>query len=381
MANPYTGRADYTFWRQGMAGLAWDQVDPVVAVPFTIARGDRVATAGSCFAQHVSRTLHQNGFSHLATESFAAHPGTTDEGFGIFPARFGNIYTTKQLLQLFDRAYGLYRPRDRWFAARSGGVVDPFRPRIQAAGYSSPELLEADRIRHFAAVRRMFEQCDVFIFTLGLTEHWASAIDDAVFPLAPGVVSDAIEPADYRFGNFTVGDMIGHLQEFVGKLRRVNPKVRIILTVSPVPLIATYEDRHVLVSTIASKSALRATADEICRGDPAIAYFPSYEIVTGPHTGGRLYEADLRDVTPDGVAHVMSIFRRHFLQAGDVSSAAAEAPSAAAEAAAAATPLAPKPPHDGRAAPNPEQERRYRELIRIVCDEEALVGPPEQPRA
>jgi hypothetical protein len=38
----------------------------------------------------------------------------------------------------------------------------------------------------------------------------------------------------------------------------VNPKAKIIVTVSPVPLIATYVDRHVLVSNCYSKAALRS---------------------------------------------------------------------------------------------------------------------------
>jgi hypothetical protein len=99
-----------------------------------------------------------------------------------FPARFGNLYTARQLLQLFDRAYGLFRPRDRWWKGRGGGVIDPFRSRIQAGGFDSVEALEADRVRHLAAVRKMFEACDVLVFTFGLTEYWAAAGDGAVFP-------------------------------------------------------------------------------------------------------------------------------------------------------------------------------------------------------
>ena len=33
--------------------------------------------------------------------------------FGLFSARFGNIYTARQLVQLFERAYGRFQPLDR----------------------------------------------------------------------------------------------------------------------------------------------------------------------------------------------------------------------------------------------------------------------------
>jgi hypothetical protein len=372
LVNPYYGRAPHTYWRQGVAELPWDQVDPVTDVPFTIGRGERIATAGSCFAQHISATLAQDGYNYFITERFAGQPGTVDENYGVFPARFGNIYTPKQLLQLFDRAYGLFRPRTDCLALRDGGSADPFRPRIQAGGFQNRELLEADRARHLAAVREMFERSDVFIFTLGLTEYWSAPGDGAVYPLPPGVFSDEPAAEDCRFGNFGVAEMVGHLAEFIGKLRQVNRAVRLVLTVSPVPLIATYEDRHVLVSTIVSKSALRAAVDEICRNDPHIAYFPAYELIVGPQAAGRFFRDDLREVSPEGVAHVMSLFREHFLlPEGAVSGAStASAGNRHAEAR--------QPGRDAsRVAPGftVEQERRHRELARIVCDEEALVRP------
>lgn len=168
--NPYRDRPPHCFWRQGVAEPPGGAVDPVVALPFRTAPGDRVATMGSCFAQHLAQNLTGLGIPPLVTERFTAGGGVRDENYGVFPARFGNIYTTGQLLQLFERAYGLRRPRLRSWALPEGGFVDPFRPRIQAGGFPSLEALEADRTRHLAAVRAMFEGCDVLVFTLGLTK-------------------------------------------------------------------------------------------------------------------------------------------------------------------------------------------------------------------
>ena len=108
-ANPYAGRADHTFWRRTMAGRPMHEVDPVTDATFRISERDRVATAGSCFAQHIARTLVRLGFSYLVTERAPSRHAGADEagGYGVFPARFGNIYTARQLLQLFRRAYGV----------------------------------------------------------------------------------------------------------------------------------------------------------------------------------------------------------------------------------------------------------------------------------
>lgn len=338
MANPYRGRPDYTFWKQSISNTM-GSIDPVVNAPFTIGRNNAIATAGSCFAQHISRTLVAKGFKYLVTEHFENAQGTVDENFSVFPARFGNIYTARQLRQLFERAYGERVCAEHWIG-REGEIVDPFRPRVQQGGFGSPDLLMEDRNRHFAAVRRMVEECDVFVFTLGLTEAWMSATpDEWVYPLAPGVV--AANPVEGRFYNFSVSEVVADMLSTIDRISSVNPAAKVILTVSPVALIATYEDRHVLVSTVASKSILRAAADEITRKRSHVAYFPSYEIITGPQTGGRYFEQDLREVKQEGVDYVMSLFSRHYLE---------DAP-----------------------ALSSEDEARMAELAAIICDEVAIL--------
>jgi hypothetical protein len=358
--NPYRGLPDHAFWRQGVAAPADGVVDPVVALPFRIAPGARVAAAGSCFAQHLSRALAGFGVAPMVTEHFAAAPGQRDEGFGIFPARFGNIYTTAQLLQLFERAYGLRRPRLRAWTLPGGGVVDPFRPRVQAGGFPDLDTLEADRARHLVAVRRMFETCDVFVCTLGLTEGWVAAEDGSAVPLHPGVLGIATPPGAFRFDNAGFAACHAALTAFRDGLRSVNPTVRIMFTVSPVPLVATFEDRHVLVSTAASKAILRAVADQACRDEPRIAYFPSYEIVTGPQARGRYLADDLREVTTEGVAAVMALFARHAI---DATAPPPPAPAAPIPAAPAALPV------DAR------DMAAHAALAAVVCDEDAIVAP------
>jgi hypothetical protein len=100
---------------------------------------------------------------------------------------------------------------------------------------------------------------------------------------------------------------------FVDELRAVNARAKVILTVSPVPLVATAEDSHVLVATTYSKSVLRVAAEAIVRRRSSVAYFPSFEIVTGPQAQGRYFDADLRSVTEAGVDRVMDLFSLHVL--------------------------------------------------------------------
>jgi hypothetical protein len=316
-SNPYLNLPDYCFWRKAVGEVAAADLDPVVDPKFTISEHDKISTAGSCFAQHIAKTLVKSGRNFFVAEPAPADMSIEDagnRGYGLFSARFGNIYSARQLLQLFQRAYGEFTPIDTGWVRHDGKLIDPFRPQIEPSGYETIETLLSDRAEHFGAVRRMFEQSDVFIFTLGLTEAWISKADGAVFPVAPGVVSKARGREGYQFINFNTSDVIDDLTKFIFKIREVNKNIRLILTVSPVPLVATYENRHVLVSTTYSKSALRAAADEVIRKYDFVEYFPSYEIITSWHNKGQYFDVDFRTVAPVGVSHVMNVFSSHYFQ-------------------------------------------------------------------
>ena len=313
--HPYRGLPADQFWSTGVVPVAAEELDPVRDVKFTIGRGEAVAAAGSCFAQHVSRHLQQAGFRFLQTEAGASASEP------VFSARFGTIYTVRQLRQLLLAAYGLHRPRTRAWRRGDGKFIDPLRPQMFAHGFASAEDVMEARRRHLDAVRRMFESCRVFVFTMGLTEAWV-AEDGTALPVPPGVMDVDLPGAAVNFVNFGVAEMRQDLEGFLADLAIVNPEARVILTVSPVPMVATFENRHVVVSNTYSKAALRVVAEEVAAAHASVAYFPAYEIVTAPQARGRYFEADLRNVNAAGVAHVMRVFSTH-LMGGEVVAAAA----------------------------------------------------------
>ena len=66
-------------------------------------------------------------------------------------------------------------------------------------------------------------------------------------------------------------------------------------------------------STVASKSILRAVADEFARKYDFIYYFPSFEIVTNPKYVKNNYEENLRNVKQTSVDNVMEIFHSSYV--------------------------------------------------------------------
>ncbi len=313
--NPYRDLPDHHFWRRAVAAVGHGQVDPVTNPAFRLDASTRIGTAGSCFAQHIARRLAASGHHYLVTESGddLAPAERLRRNYGVYSARYGNLYTTRQLRQLFQRAHGLIVPSDVAWQREDGRFVDPFRPEIEPDGHASAEDVAASRDEHLGAVRQMFRDIDVLVFTLGLTEAWRSVTDGSVFPLCPMVVSPGVDAPGYEPVNFTHAEMLDDLMQFIALLREVNPTVKLLLTVSPVPLIATFEDRHVMVSTAASKAILRSVADEACRIGAGVSYFPSFEIVANPYFAESYFDpVDCRSVRPDGVDHVMRVFLKHY---------------------------------------------------------------------
>ena len=307
--NPYSSLPDHRFWRKAVTSLPPYAIDPLVTTPFKIARHDRVATAGSCFAQEIAHRLQSSGYTYYLAERQPADMSAAEaerRNYAMYSCRYGNLYTTAQFLQLIDRAYGRFKPQlDYWTRPEDGRFVDPFRPRIEPDGYATIDEMRADREQHLASVRDMLETMDVFVFTFGHTETWRHKPDGAILQLAPGVAGGEWDENVYEFYNMTVSEVVRDFLAAVDRIREVNPRARIILSVSPVGIIATYEDRHVIVSNMAVKSILRAAADEVVRARPNIAYLPSYDLVNVSPNAARFYRDDTRRINPHGIDRTM----------------------------------------------------------------------------
>jgi len=262
-----------------------------------IERGSRVLTMGSCFANEVRSAL-------------------IDDGVDVLPRFESKVserflwYTPMSLLQEVRLAFGLFRrdERDLWehlvVPARPRGSrrwQDPYRRLVFAD--TREELVrtigEQDR-----TIREGFEQAGHFLFTLGLIEAWRLPTGNWAclepFPL---------DPAKAELHVLGVGECTAAIREIVRILSERRPGASITLTVSPVPLRLTYrEGIDVAVANSESKSTLRAAVGEVCRQDPRVHYFPSYEIVTA--LGSRAFEQDGRHVRHEVVATALDWFLR-----------------------------------------------------------------------
>ncbi len=328
MASPYQGLGPEAFWRKAVAE-ADPAADPAFYRPrHPITPETRIFTAGSCFAQHVARALKAAGCHVIDTEPVT--PGLPEQvtrafGYGLYSARFGNIYTLRQFRQLVEEAAALHVPAcPVW--TRDGRFHDALRPAVEPEGLGSEAAVRAAREEHLEALRTALDQAELLVFTLGLTECWEHLATGTVYPTAPETLAGTFDPAVFGFRNLGYEENIDDFVALRGHLAEINPYLRVLLTVSPVPLTATASGDHVLTASVRSKAILRAVCAALVEADPAVDYFPSYELVTAPQPGGgHWFEPNLRSVSAGGVARVMACFlRAHGLSLPEA--AAAEEP-------------------------------------------------------
>ncbi|MDR0550050.1 MAG: GSCFA domain-containing protein [Deltaproteobacteria bacterium] len=305
--------SDTHFWKTAVAQRMPTQLGDIYHKKFSLDKSTKIMCAGSCFAQHIGNTLRENGFNFLNYEpTFTEHvllAKIADQSFGynMYSARYGNIYTTRQLRQLFLRSFDRFQPVEE-FWLQNDRYYDPFRPSIEPYGYYTLQEARLMRKSHLAAVKRLFLETEVLVFTLGLTECWTHQEDGAVYPVCPGAAAGVFDPDKYKFLNLTYNDIITDLNLLVGELKEVNPKIKLLLTVSPVPLVATASDNHVLVATMKSKAILRAAAAEIYDQYDFVDYFPSYDLISSIPFGRGAFCENLRQVKPEVVKFVMTRF-------------------------------------------------------------------------
>jgi hypothetical protein len=307
--NPYEKLPAQSFWKAVIHAENIHAAQLDCGKKFTLSSTAAFVTAGSCFAQHFAKKLADRGGNILIAEQ--RHPLTAENsahGYNIFSARYGNIYTARQLLELLQQAFSI-RPAIYDFGTRDDGRwVDLLRPRAVPMGFSSEEQGRADRDYHLAMVRKLISEMNVLVFTLGLTETWINTEYNYCYPVVPGAIAGEFIESKHVFKNLNFNEITDDLRAILQIIASHNVGAKVILTVSPVGLVATVEQRNVLVSTSASKSILRAAADQIVCEFAHVDYFPSFEIITNPYSQGSFWAEGLRDVTEKGVDCVMEIF-------------------------------------------------------------------------
>ena len=128
--NPYTGRPENAFWRTGVAEVCGSNLINIHKPKWNLNKKDTVVTMGSCFAQHIGKKLKSLGFN----VPYYDNPDNVKSL--AFSANYGNIYTVRQTIQLFEEAFnGFSRSEPYWNV--DGGYIDSLRPNVFENNFDS----------------------------------------------------------------------------------------------------------------------------------------------------------------------------------------------------------------------------------------------------
>jgi hypothetical protein len=281
-----------------------DEQLPYAQVHQFVTRTTPIGSAGSCFATEIRSILIKEGFNYVTTEpnDFTC-------------AAWGALYNVPSMRQLVEKAFGLTQTphlvavKQHMKSEYAAGfdIVDPFRQNVQ---FKSLDEYEANYQRHLDAARDALLKCEVFILTLGMNELWYLKSDGSILTRMLWDLSPAL--LDRRV--LTVQENLDELNRMLEVWRHHNPAIKLIVTVSPVPLHATFQGdhTHVIAATCHAKSTLRVAAEEFVRRNKDVFYFPAYETVM--YCTEKPFLADNRHVTPEAVAKVTKLFKLMFVQ-------------------------------------------------------------------
>jgi hypothetical protein len=166
-----------------------------------------------------------------------------------------------------------------------------------------------------AETRRIFDETDVFILTFGLSEVWYDEPTGNVFWRT--IPKDAYDPARHKFRVSTVEENRDNLRAIYRLIRAHRPDAKIIFTLSPIPLIATFRDVACLTANSVSKSVLRVAIDEVVRevrDEGALFYWPSYELVTDVFA--QPFKPDRRHPEGEVLDYIMTLFEHAWCDGG-----------------------------------------------------------------
>lgn len=308
--SPYDDLPARAFWKDAVLRQDPALVRDLYLRKFALRPRDKIATLGNGFIGQLSGALTDHGYRVLDLEPappWLDRSTLSANGYGVASVRAGEIQTARHLLQLVREALGEGTPAEVVWT-RKGRFHDALRPGVDPRGLDSADEVLALRADHLDRVREMLETMSVFVFSLGQTEIWADADGETVYPVAPGTIAGTWDEGRYRLITQTAEDVLADLRALRDLIATVNRGARMITMVSPLGPAATATDAHVLVATMAAKSALRTAMDVFSAGDPGVDYFPLYDLIAAPSARGAFLQIDLRSLSDAGLGAALDMF-------------------------------------------------------------------------
>jgi hypothetical protein len=294
-------------------GTAWKRITtsdlftPQVQAGFQLDQDDKVFAIGSCFARNVEGALGRLGFTvESRTTDFDAMPVRSAEQHG---SGYTNKYNAPAILNELGWALDPESPFpvEALQQLPNGTYLDPHATASLARADRETTLLRRSILTD---VMRKIVNCRVVIITLGLIETFYDNETGLYTNTMPYPTST---PGRFSFCVLSYDDSLAALESVHELLTATgHPEFQVVVTVSPVPLAATFTGGDIVVANTHSKACLRAVADAWAQRHDNVHYFPSYEIVMNSRRE-TTWHMDGTHVRREVVEHVMRVFKERYV--------------------------------------------------------------------
>jgi hypothetical protein len=244
----------------------------------------RVVTLGSCFAEVIGQKIQQYKVATLVNP-------------------FGTIYNPLSLFKLLEAALTPEQEFSGQLVERDGLWYAYDLHSAFAA--TSREALLAQVRQRVGQTRDFLRQADLMILTFGTAVGYIHRDSGHLVANCHKIPQKAFDKT-----LLPLADMAAAFGALQGRLLTFNPRLRMLLTVSPVRHL-----KETLEGNSVSKALLRVLCHQLQQQYPAVEYFPAYELLLDDLRDYRFYKADLIHPTEMAEAYIWDKFQAAYFDA------------------------------------------------------------------
>lgn len=248
---------------------------------YKISHDDDVLFIGSCFSEHISERL-------------------LDLKFKVASNPFGIVFNPKSieisLNRIADKTYfddsDVFEKEGSWFSLEAHSLI---------SDVTKKELFE-----------RLNQTIDLWHEKLSATNSLIITFGSAFAYRAKSsneIVANCHKLPANQFEKelLEVQSIVSTYQKLIDKLKKINPKLNILFTVSPVKHL-----RDGVVENSLSKAILIQVVHQLVKQNSNCDYFPAYELVNDDLRDYRFYEADMAHPNQQAIGYVWQKFSNSF---------------------------------------------------------------------
>ena len=280
---------------------------PKLSPSFQIQPSDRVFCMGSCFARNIEAALLRLNLDCVTARVFNPYIRGA-WGDNNFLIRYNPFSMLNELTWALDPTQPF--PKEGYLPAKGNLWTDPHN-HAHYEPHSKDRLVELRR--RVGENTQKIKDCRIFIMTLGLVEAWYDHEIQKYANVPPDFDFLKKNPRRFELRVLSYEEILEALEKIYTLLQQYgHPDLKMLLSVSPVPLSMTYRDCDVMTANCYSKSVLRAAAESFCNQKEFVDYFPSYESITLSKRS-EAWGKDQRHVTEEIVRFNVTQMVKHYI--------------------------------------------------------------------